>query len=140
MSAKKCLKPFISMLIGLYCLNSFALNERVKKLIEFETQANEISVRSMDMIKVPHVEIPLKYIELDFAKYADKRLTQALIIEKNGEKLVRWILNTEDTVWSDILIKHFQDKYQLNLERQYYFNGYQTSSRSYITEDPLTRI
>lgn len=115
-----------------------ALNPRVSQLIEFETEANAVSTRSKDMVKLPHVDIPLKYLISDFAKRTDFRISKSLLFKKDGIQMVRWILNPEDTKWGDALIKYFNEKHQLVLNKQYYFHGYKTSSRSYIAEDPMS--
>jgi len=120
--------------------SSFALTEGVEKLVLFETRANAIAPRDPKLIFLPHVEIPIEFVGLDFADRLDPKVAQALVIQnEKGEKFVRWILNPEDTQWGPTLLKYFK-KQGLDLEVKYYFNGYQTASRSYIAEDPGTGV
>jgi len=127
----------VSTLIMASTLNAYSLTKGVEKLIEFETKANAVTQRSNELIKMPHVEIPLNMVGTDFADRLEGRIKKSLVFEKNGIEYVRWILNPEDTKWGLELMSHFKTK-GLNLEIQYYFNGYQTASRSYIAEDPVS--
>jgi hypothetical protein len=120
----------------LFASFSWALTDGAMKLVHFETQANAAGKRSAVAVRLPHVEIPLAMVGLDFASRLDPRIAESLVFERNGEKFVRWILNPEDTRWGETLVKHFSENMGINLVRQYYFLGYQTASRSYIAEDP----
>jgi hypothetical protein len=129
-------KLILNLLVVLVSSSVFALTQGVEKLIEFETSANAAALRSTKMIMMPHVEIPIEHVGVDFAKRIDPRIASSLIIENEGQKRVRWILNPEDTKWGLELIKHLKAK-GIMAEIQYYFKGYQTASRSYIAEDPI---
>ncbi len=134
------MKTISLILTSLFFLNStYALTPAVEKLVQYETHANGAGVRSSEAIMLPHVEIPLEMVGLDFAKRLDPRIVESLIIEKNGKEYVRWILNPEDTVWGKTLIAHFAAK-GVALPVYYHFKGYQTASRSYIAEDPTTGV
>lgn len=74
-------------------------------------------------------------LEVDFADRLAPNIREQLVYVKDGVQMVRWISNPEDTVWSDKVKEHFAEK-GLVLEKKYYFNGYQTASRSYIVENP----
>ncbi|MCX7978942.1 MAG: ferric iron reductase [Bdellovibrionaceae bacterium] len=126
---------WVSLLWALACA---ALNEVIERLVNFEVHSNAAAVRSAQMIMLPHIEIPLEIVKADFAKTLDLSIAQSLIFDVNGKKYVRWILNPEDTRWGEELIEYLHQKHGLKLTRKYYFHGYQTSSRSYIAEDPKT--
>lgn len=116
-----------------------ALTDSAQKLVRFETKANAVSTRDDAPTEMPHYEIPLSMLELDFADRFSPDIVKHLIFEKNGVKMVRWILNPEDTVWHLKVQEHFE-KRGLHLQKQYYFTGFQTASRSYIVEDPAKTI
>jgi hypothetical protein len=61
-----------------------------------------------------------------------------LIFKKNGVQYVRWIINPEDTKWHKDVAKWLK-KNDLDSTRYKYFTGYQTSSRTYVVEDPETK-
>lgn len=124
------------LLIPLFYLPSHAINEAVESLVMFETRANAVATRSHKPVAMPHFEIPLDMLELDFAERFNPELRKHLIFEKKGKKFVRWVLNPEDTKWHRELDAHFLETKGLVLEKKYYFTGYQTASRSYIVEDP----
>lgn len=128
-----------TLLLSLMFSSAWALTEGVQKLVEFETKANAAGERSVESILLPHVEIPLREVGIDFADRLDKKIASALLFEKAGETYVRWILNPEDTKWGEELLAHFK-KQGLKLKRKYRFTGYQTASRSYIAEDPVSGI
>lgn len=132
-------KFFVSLSLLVFSLTTpaLAVNGSVAKLINYETLSNAAGARSNALVKLPHVEIPLELVGVDFAKRIDLRIADSLIFNSNNKKYVRWILNPEDTKWSDVLIAHFKEKHNLVLDRKYYFNGYMTASRSYIAQDPI---
>lgn len=121
----------------LFVTSAFGLTLPVRKLVQFETQANGAGKRSTEMIRLPHVEIPMDMVGFNFARRIDMQIANSLIIEKNGKKYMRWILNPEDTKWGKEVMAHFAQK-GLVLNIQHHFVGYQTASRSYIVEDPVT--
>ncbi|MBS1971816.1 MAG: hypothetical protein JSU04_16000 [Bdellovibrionales bacterium] len=133
---KSLVKAFLFLLLA---SNSFALTDGAKKLIQYETQSNAVSQRDSRPIQMPHFEIPLDMVELDFADRFPQALREHFIFQKDGKKYVRWVLNPEDTKWFEEVQQHFQNK-GLKLEKKYYFTGYQTASRSYIVEDPGKKI
>lgn len=138
MENKVIFRSLIIALASILCSGSaFGLTKAIKKLVQYETGANAASTRTSAMIMLPHVEIPIEMVGLDFAERLDPKIAKSLVIEKNGKKYVRWILNPEDTKWGKELLAHFATK-GLVLDVQYHFQGYQTASRSYITEDPTT--
>lgn len=127
------------ILTSLLSHNAFALTDAVRALVNYETKSNAVSTRSNKVMDIPHLEIPLDMLEIDFAERFSDEYRKHLIFEKDGKKFVRWILNPEDTKWGPEVIRHFEEK-GLSLEKKYYFKGYQTASRSYIVEDPKQEI
>ncbi len=116
-----------------------ALTIPAKYLVHYETKANAVSNRDNSPIPMPHFEIPLNLLELDFADRLSAKIRDQLVFEVDGVKMVRWILNPEDTMWFIKVQKHFAKK-GLVLEKKYYFTGYKTASRSYIVEDPEQKV
>ncbi|MDG0815963.1 ferric iron reductase [Bdellovibrio svalbardensis] len=116
-----------------------AITPAAKALVDFETKSNAIATRSNEAIPMPHFEIPLNLVSLDFADRFPESMRQHLIFQKDGHNYVRWILNPEDTKWFVEVENYFKEK-GLTLEKKYYFTGYQTASRSYIVEDPNKEI
>jgi hypothetical protein len=129
----------IAILIILLSEISFALTPNAQKLIHYETKANAVSLRDSNAIPMPHFEIPLELLELDFAKRLSPEIRNELIFRKDNKDYVRWILNPEDTVWFLEVQKEFK-KNGLDLEKKFYFTGYKTASRSYIVEDPRKTV
>jgi hypothetical protein len=129
----------LATLVALSLISSTgqSLTDGARKLVHFETQANAAATRSEVAMRLPHLEIPVSMVGIDFANRLNSQIADSLIFEKYGEKYVRWILNPEDTVWGEAVINHFSSK-GLSLTRKYYYIGYQTASRSYIAEDPIT--
>ncbi|GIL17311.1 MAG: hypothetical protein BroJett040_10620 [Oligoflexia bacterium] len=119
--------------------SSFALTPNAKALVFFETRSNAAAIRSNESLMIPHFEIPLDLLEVNFADRFSENIQKHLIFERDGVKFVRWILNPEDTKWHHEVAAHFKAK-GLELEKKYYFKGYQTASRSYIVEDPNQEI
>jgi hypothetical protein len=117
--------------------NAWALNEQLRRLVEWETGANAVSKRSAERIAIEHFEIPLEKLQSDLAKNLDARLRSALIFRKDGQDYVRWIINPEDTKWYK-QVEAWLKKNGLSTERHKYFNAYMTASRSYVLEDPNT--
>lgn len=134
-------KTVSSFLIGTLLFTSYAqaLTLGAKTLVNYETKANAVSTRSNEALQIPHFEIPLKMLSLDFADRFPQNIRKHLLFKKNGETYVRWILNPEDTKWYLEVEEYFKSK-GLTLEKKYYFTGYQTASRSYIVEDPGKEI
>ncbi len=116
----------------LWPLQNFAITKAVAALVHFETQANGSTVRNKKGIDIYHYEIPLEYVQTDFASTLKNEIKDQLIFEINGLKYVRWVINPEDTKWHHEVVKYFKSKYNLDLTPKSHFIGYQTSSRSYI--------
>lgn len=116
-----------------------ALTTATKYLAYYETKANAVSTRDNTAIPMPHFEIPLNMLELDFAKRLSPAIRDQLVFQKGNQTFVRWILNPEDTVWFTNVQMYFLKK-GLKLEKQYYFTGYKTASRSYLVEDPDKKV
>lgn len=128
---------FCSMFLGL-SVSAEALSPAVEQLVKWETEANAVAKRSPVAVKLEHYEVPMKILQTDFA--TDKlKYYNAFVIEKNGEKYVRWVINPEDTQWYVEFEKWLSSKGVASTRHQH-FIGYQTASRSYIVEDPSTGL
>lgn len=123
------------VLLQLWSLAAQAISEEMQRLVTFETKANAVASRSNQKIILEHFEIPLELVEANVALRAPPQFVQSMIFEKNGKKLVRWILNPEDTKWHKEVEKFLRQNGVPAL-RYKYFEGYQTASRSYIAVDP----
>lgn len=123
-------------MINLAPVNLWALPPAVQRLLQYETLANPLSERSPVAVPMPHFEIPFKYLVGDFAPYVDPQIRQELLFRKNGELYARWIINPEDTKWHLEIEEYFKKTYALQLQKGFYFTGYQTASRSYVVENP----
>ncbi len=132
-------KVILSLLVLLSFQYGHALTANAKKLIDFETQSNAVAQRDNNAMLMPHFEIPLSMLETDFAERLSPLIRKQLVFTKNKQKMVRWILNPEDTKWSNEVVEYFKTK-GLILEKKYYFTGYKTASRSYIVEDPQNTV
>lgn len=115
----------------------FALSEAARKLVEFETQSNAVSKRSKNAIAIEHFEIPLESVEMLFSVYSDREALQSLTFTKNGKTYVRWLINPEDTKWH-LEVSKFLESQGLDTTRYQYYRAYQSASRSYLIEDPVT--
>lgn len=130
---------FIILSSLLISAQSRALTVAAKALVNYETKSNAVSVRNNEVMQIPHFEIPLNMLSLDFADRFPESIRKHLIFQKDGQSYVRWILNPEDTKWFLEIEKYFKAQ-GVVLEKKYYFTGYQTASRSYIVEDPNKEI
>ncbi len=115
---------------------AFSLTPAAQTLVHLETKAHGASTRSDQPIAMPHFEIPVEFLQANFADRIRPEILKHLIFNKNGKNYLRWILNPEDTKWSDEVAKYFSTK-GIFLKKEYHFIGYQTASRSYIVEDPF---
>ncbi|MBX2995681.1 MAG: hypothetical protein KF681_12700 [Bdellovibrionaceae bacterium] len=118
-------------------LPTHALSEAARKLVEFETQSNAVSKRSKDAILIEHFEIPLDRVEMLWSVFSDREAAQSLTFNKNGKPHVRWLINPEDTKWHLEVAKHLAAQ-GLDTTRYQYYRAYQSASRSYLIEDPVT--
>jgi hypothetical protein len=134
-SIKAISSLLLLVLLGISSV-ALAINQKVAQLVEFETEANAAAKRSPLPVQMPHVEIPYLWLEADMAKRIDTRISSSLMFWRDGILFVRWVLNPEDTRWWPEVIKYFEDEFKVKLEIKTHFIGYQTSSRSYIVEDP----
>ena len=116
---------------------AFALTPNVALLVEWETHANNISVRSSAPIALEHFEIPLSAVSAHFGENLEPEVRASLVFEKNGVPTVRWIINPEDSEYANALEVYLR-KNGLDAHRYPRFTGYQTASRSLIIEDPVT--
>lgn len=114
---------------------ALAITDEMRDLVNFETRANAVAVRSNEKKVIHHYEIPLRILESDLKVDANEEYIKALTFEKNGEKYVRWILNPEDTRWEKA-IRVFMLRNGVEPIKKTYFEGYMTASRSYILVDP----
>ncbi len=104
-----------------------------------ETQANGVAVRSNLPVAIEHYEIPLKMIQADLSKSMSKDIYDALVFERDGRKLIRWVINPEDTRWHLEIAEWLKANGEPVVKGQH-FTGYQTASRSYLVRDPLNGV
>lgn len=116
------------------------LKPTVEELVDFETKSNAVAKRSNDAVRIENYEIPLRLLERDISFERLPHAAQnALIFSKNGEKMVRWLINPEDTKWHKEL-ETWMKKNGVSTQRHTYFEGYMTASRSYIVRDPKSDL
>ena len=136
------MKPiYISLLfifMAFFSLNGATIEPHIIQLVELETQFNAIAHRQATPLILPHYEIPLRLLNIKSTIDASPNLKESMIFEKNSEPYVRWVVNPEDTQWY-LQLEAWMRSHQLDTQRHYYFQGYQTASRSYIAEDPTNR-
>jgi hypothetical protein len=106
-----------------------------EQLVKWETEANAVSTRSSDLIRVEHYEIPLRLLEADYEKNMDSQMRDSIIFTKNKEKYVRWLINPEDSKWH-LEVKAFLEKNNIDSTPKKFFDGYLTASRSMILVNP----
>lgn len=141
MSCKiKIIKSICNLILFFYVISSQALTPGAAKLVILETQFNAAAKRSLDAVKIPHYEIPINWINHDFAERMEPKIKESLIFKKDGQTYFRWILNPEDTEWGPKVELHFFENYNYKLDKKYHFIGFQTASRSYIVEDPTSKV
>lgn len=114
-----------------------ALDPNVQALVDFETLANKVALRSNEKVDIEHYEIPLELVGSDIAERMDQSIKDALIFKKNGQDYVRWVINPEDTQWH-LEVKQFLESKGLDASTHTHLKGYMTASRSYIVEDLTT--
>lgn len=133
-------KQVLSWLVTVIALvnSAGAITPSAKFLVHNETKGNAAGARSEAGVLMPHLEIPFEMVGVEFTKRLRPEIAASLVFMRDGHKYVRWILNPEDTQWSDEVIKYFAKEKGIQLTKKYYFTGYQTASRSYIAEDPKT--
>lgn len=114
------------------------LPNSARYLVYLETSENPVGKRSPRPFWIEHLEIPLASLQEDIGEKMNPKVRQSMIFENaEGVKMVRWILNPEDTKYANEIIEKMKEK-GLNLEKKHYFIGYSTSSRSCIVQDPQT--
>lgn len=114
-----------------------ATPKAVLQLVKWETESNQVAVRSSEAFDLLHYEIPLNLLEKDIADYTPEALLGSLIFKKDGKSYARWIINPEDTKMHLELKKYFKKK-NLILKPKKFFRGYLTASRSVIAVNPET--
>lgn len=129
---------FLTLGLAVGSAHAFSIDP-VQKLVEWETRGNAVATRSNKQVAIEHFEIPLKRLEKSFSANLDPKLRAALIFKKNGEEHVRWLINPEDTKWY-LEVEKWLRAEGLSTARHQYFKAYQTASRSYIVEDPASKI
>ncbi|MCC2677824.1 MAG: hypothetical protein K0R29_400 [Pseudobdellovibrio sp.] len=114
------------------------LPNSARYMVYLETSENPVGKRSPRPFWIEHLEIPLASLQEDIGAKMAPEIRESMIFQNaEGVKMVRWILNPEDTKYANEIIEKMKDK-GLNLEKKRYFIGYSTSSRSCIVQDPKT--
>ena len=116
-------------------INLLAQTPPVKTLVDMETKANGAGIRSNEAVEMVHYEIPLEIISKGKDLKLSPQLYNSMVVVKDGKKLVRWVINPEDTKWFKD-VEMFMKSHNLEPIRHHHFKGYQTASRSYIVVDP----
>lgn len=111
----------------------------VKEFAHYETKANAVADRSNDAIEIKHFEVPLSALEQDIADRVNPKVRDALVIEKNGEKFVRWIIHPEDTKFHP-KVKEYLDAKGIPYTIESHFTGYLQASRSLVLFDPESKV
>lgn len=139
MNAHQSLRNFFYLIsFFIFFISScFALDPNVEELVNYETKANRVAVRSNERVDIQHYEIPLELVGKDIASRMDKNIKDALIFNKNGVDYVRWVINPEDTLWH-LEVEEFLRSKGLDSTKHTHLKGYMTASRSYIVEDLRT--
>src|SRR6476620_46724 len=74
------------------------LPNSAKYMVYLETSENPVGKRSPRPFWIEHFEIPLASLQEDIGAKMDPRVRASMIFENaEGVKMVRWILNPEDT-------------------------------------------
>lgn len=109
-------------------------------MVYLENKQNPAGTKSEKPFWIEHIEIPLSYIQEDAGKGLNQQIHESLLFTNSeGVKMVRWILNPEDTVWGNEVIENLKAK-GLHVERKRFFIGYTTSSRSCLVQNPETGV
>jgi hypothetical protein len=131
---------------------SAALNRSGELLYHFETSVNpllypEDQHKYPQVIRVPHVEIPLSFVLANLSDQLDPSVYKSLVFSKNGVPTLRWFLAPDE---KDIPVGAETSKFnqevidflKLNhLDPTVYrqFIGYPTAATTYLVENPETK-
>lgn len=115
--------------------SQFHISNSAHQLVTWETEANAVSLRSNDLIRLEHYEIPLRLLQQDMDEVLDEEIKSSLIFTKNGEKYIRWMINPEDSKWH-LEVQDFLKKNNVDSTPKKFFDGYLTASRSMIVVNP----
>lgn len=144
----KTLKQFLIFILLFFCVSCATIDHyrtpasdnvptTVQQLVNWETRANAVAIRSDEIFELTHYEIPLRLLEHDFAKSLAPEIKQALVFKKDGQDYVRWVINPEDSKWH-LLVQEFLLEHGLDAQPQNHLKGFLTASRSIIAFDPET--
>ena len=114
------------------------LPDNIKWFLLWEFYANNASnpdQRGPQEFKMAHFDIPMKLVESQVDENWDIDLKKSLIVEKDGEKYLRWPVNPEDDHYFKV-IREYLAKNGVSTEPQYLFRGYLTSSKSMVIYNP----
>ncbi len=115
--------------------SQFHISNNAQQLVNWETEANAVSLRSNDIIRLEHYEIPLRLLKQDIDDGLSEDIKSSLIFTKNGEKYIRWMINPEDSKWH-LEVQEFLNKHNVDSTPKKFFDGYLTASRSMIVVNP----
>lgn len=134
------IQRFITIVLALtLSIQGWALNPEGKKLVAWETKANNIAQRDATQFYIEHFEIPVRLLNMNVADYLPKEILASLIFKKNGEDYMRWLINPEDTKWYKEVTTFLKEN-TVDPTPQKYFKAHYTASRSFIIEDPETGV
>lgn len=120
---------------GRQLASQYHISNSAHQLVTWETEANAVSLRSNDVIRLEHYEIPLRLLKQDIDEALDENIKSSLIFTKNGEKYIRWMINPEDSKWH-LEVQEFLKKNNVDITPKKFFDGYLTASRSMIVVNP----
>lgn len=131
----KMLNKFVLVSVLMLSSFAFAISEELKAVVDWETGANAVAMRSNEMVKIEHYEIPLRLLNFDIDRDIAQSTRDSLVFMKEGEKYVRWVINPEDTKWH-LEIAKFLETHGVSSKKHQFFEAYKTASRSYIVVNP----
>jgi hypothetical protein len=116
-----------------------SVQTHVKQLVDWETKANATAIgRSNDVVELKHFEIPLSFLEKDFASDLDPKVKDSLVFNKNGTPFFRWVISPEDTKYHKEVSEFLASK-GMDTTTYSYLKGYYSASRSLIVYNENNR-
>lgn len=147
------MKSTLLLLVYFLLSSARASNQAVLNFHHLETSVNPLldgQHAYPDIIKLPHVEFPVKWLSLNFADSLDPKIKNSLIFKNElGENIVRWILapteleigpmGSSNNKYNDEIINFIRTRGG-DTTLHHYFVGYPTASSTYLAEDPNSKM
>ncbi len=139
----------LAMLLTAVSLPAYALNRAGQLLHHWETAVNPVlhpedQHKYPQIIKLPHVEIPLSFVQANLSAQMDESILKSLVFSKEGVPTIRWILapgakdiavGSMTEIFNNELLDFLKSK-KMDTSIHYEFTGYPTASTTYLIEDP----